>query len=308
MNFHHVELVVHLMQDRCMWNLAGNGTFPDGTFVAIEKGLGTPYLRHALLGFSARHLAFLRPERSAHYLHLAITLQTHAVSEFNATWCGTTVDQSNCVAILGFSSVLGHHLLADTLAKRDPGGLQPFLAAYTQCAEMHRGVFSVVMTAWEMLMETEMGSILSQSRDFTSRLPEGTQCDELKQMVDETGTLTHASKDACRLAIRYLQVGFDAILSSDEKHNLRYQMLYLWSMLAPPDFISLLAAEVPEALAILAYYAALLHHGRSMWQVQDAGVYLLRLISDRLDAEQRGWLEKPLALAGLQIRHSMPIP
>lgn len=113
-----MELLIHLILNKDMFNLGG--PIDDSWHsLAFNACLQAPYLFHQVLAFSARHLAFLHPERSASYLHQAIALQTRAVSIFNAT--SPEVDQSNCVAILLFSSVLGHHILADTLTKRDPG-------------------------------------------------------------------------------------------------------------------------------------------------------------------------------------------
>ena len=53
------------------------------------------------------------------------------------------------------------------------------------------------------------------------------------------------------------------------------------------------AARRPEALAVLVYYALLLHYGRSLWQVGDAGAYMLRVIAEHLGPEWDAWLEYP---------------
>jgi hypothetical protein len=249
---------------------------------------------HQLLAFSARHLAFLHPECSASYLHRTVTLQTRAVSLFNAAW--TEVDQSNCVAILLFSSILGHHLLADTLAKRDPGGLEAFITHYMECVEMHRGIHTVASTAWPLLMESELEPILSWSSGFNSRPPRGNHCQRIRELVDGADGLGEEDKEACRLAIQYLQVGFDAVLAEEEEEEEqgnRHQMIFSWTVLAPPEFTGLLAAKRPEVLVLLGYYALLLHYGRNMWQVGDAGAYILGIIVDYLGPEWDHWLEYP---------------
>jgi hypothetical protein len=271
--------------------------YPSGFSLALKTGLSSPYLLHQLLAFSARHLAFLHPERSTSYLHQAFTLQTRAISLFNAAWT-EEVNQSNCVAILLFSSILGHHLLADTLAKRDPGGLDAFMARYVQCVGMHRGIHTIAKTAWPLLMESELEPILSWSSGFTSRPPRGSHCQQLRELVDGSEGLREQDKEACRLAIQYLQVGFDAALAVEGEEELkanRHQMIFSWTMLAPPEFTGLLAAKRPEVLVLLAYYALLLHYGRKMWQVGDAGAYILGIIVDYLGPEWGHWLEYPRA-------------
>lgn len=288
-NLSHMELLIHAL-DKEMFNL-GDPIDDSGLLANFLKiGLKSPYLLHALLGFSARHLAFKHPERSASYLHQAMALQTRAVSLFNATW--TEVDESNCVAILLFSTTIGHHLLADTLLRRDPGGLDAFLTHYIQCVEMHRGMYIIASTAWPLLMQSDLEPILSLSVGFTSRQPKGTHCDPIREMIDSASGLREKDKEACRLAVQYLQVGFDAALAGEE-HSHRYQMIFSWTMLAPPELTELLKAKNPEALVLLAYYALLLHYGRSMWQVGDVGAYIFNMITDYLSPEWDRWLEYP---------------
>ncbi|MCJ1371719.1 hypothetical protein MMC20_002938 [Loxospora ochrophaea] len=297
-NLDHMELLIHLILDKEMFNLGvGVGAYPSGLSLALKTGLESPYLLHQLLAFSARHLAFLHPESSASYLQQAVTLQTSAVSLFNSAWESnfnwTKVDQSNCVAILLFSSILGHHLLADSLAKRDPGGLEAFMTNYMQCLEMHRGVHTVAISAWPLLMESELKPVLLWSSGFTSRPPRGNHCHRIRELVDRADGLGEENKEACRLAIQYLQVGFDAMLAEEEEQDNRYQMIFSWPMLAPPPFTGLLAAKQPEVLVLLGYYALLLHYGRNMWQVGDAGAYILGIIADYLGPEWGHWLEYP---------------
>ncbi|RDL31401.1 Uncharacterized protein BP5553_09610 [Venustampulla echinocandica] len=291
-NFNHMELLIHAIHDKELFNLGDRvSDYSASMSLALKRGLKSPYLLHQLLAFSARHLAFLHPECSASYFHQAVALQTRAVSLFNAAWTG--VDESNCVAILLFSVALGHHLLADTLAKRDPGGLEGFMTHYVQCMEMHRGIHTIATTAWPQLMESELESVLSFSSGFASRKPRGNQCQRIRELVDGADGLVEEDKETCRLAIRYLQVGFDALLAEEEEQGNRYQMIFAWTMLAPPEFTGLLAAKRPEVLVLLGYYALLLHYGRDMWQVGDAGAYILGIIVDYLDPKWHHWLEYP---------------
>lgn len=297
-NLNHMELLIHLTTSKEIFSLGdGIGDHSFGISLALNTGLKYPYLLHPLLAFSARHLAFLHPERSPFYLHQAITLQTRAISLFNAS--RTEVDQSNCVAILLFSTTLGHHVLADTLAERDPGGLDVFLTHYIKCMEMHRGIHTVASTAWSLLLETELEPILSWSSGYNSRQPRGNHCQRPRELVDGANGLREEDKKSCRLMIQYLQIGFDAILTEEDEENEkeeqgnRYKMIFTWILLAPPNFTNLLAAKQPEVLVLLGYYALLLHCARSLWQVRDSGAYILGMIVDYLGPEWDYWLEYP---------------
>ncbi|OQE10685.1 hypothetical protein PENFLA_c082G08235 [Penicillium flavigenum] len=268
-NLKHMELLVHLATDKGLLILthgAKNEVSSPELALGLKKGLESPYLMYQLLAFSARHLAFLKPERSASYLHQAVALQTRAVSIFNAAWA--EINQSNCVSILLFSSILGHHLLTDTLAKRTPDGIDEFMTNYVQFVEMHRGIHTIAMTAKTQLMQSELEPIISWSASFTSRSPRGNDCQRASELVDQAESLGLEDKKACQLVIRFLQVGFDAVFSGEEQGN-RYHMLCTWPMLGPPEFTALLVARKPEALVILAYYAALLQHGKHLWQIGD---------------------------------------
>jgi hypothetical protein len=292
------------MLDNEMLNLGISvGDYSSNMSVAFKIGLKSPCLLHQLLALSARHLAYLHPECSASYLHQAVTLQTRAVSLFNATW--TDVDQSSCVDVLFFSAILGHHLLADTLAKRDQGGIEAFITHYIQCIEMHRGIYTIALTAWPLLQESDLGPILSHTAEFTSRPPRGSHCQQIRQLVDGADGLGEKDKEACRVAINYLQVGFDSVAAEEEKHGIRHQMIYSWTLLAPPEFTSLLAVKRPEVLILLSYYAVLLHYGRNMWQVGDTGEYILGIIVDYLGPEWDPWFEYPRQMVARGLKQAL---
>ncbi|KAM3072140.1 hypothetical protein ACMFMF_007533 [Clarireedia jacksonii] len=283
-NPEHIELVMHLMLDKEILNLSHTmGDYSSEISHGLQIALKFPYLLHQMLAFSARHLAFLHPDRYSLYLRQAVSLQTRALSMFNVA-C-TDVDQSNCVPILLFSVILGHHLLADLLAESD-----------TSSAEVQRGIYTIAHTTWPLLMETELQPVLSLSSAFTSRTPMGSHCQEAAKIIESTTDLTADQKDACRLAINYLQVGFDAILTENEEPGNRYQMIFSWTFLAPPEFTRLLATKRPEALIVLSYYALLLHYGRAMWQVGDSGKYIFGMISDYLGPRWEDCLDYPRAI------------
>ena len=295
LNLAHMELFIHAMLEKDLMALGRVDIElePFTMAIALETARDAPYLLHAMLGFSARHLAFLNPTRSASYLHQAVALQTRAVSLFNASW--TEVNESNCVAILLFSTTVGHQILTDTLARREPGGLDNFLHGYVQCIKVHRGVHTIAVTAQQLLMESRIWPILAWSAELTSRSPSGRHCQGITRLVDEAVGMAESEKVACRDAINYLQVGLDALFSENESTSRRYQMISSWTLLVSPEFADLLEAKRPEVLVILAHYALLLYHGRHIWQVGDSGTYVFGLISEYLGPDWAEWLEYPRA-------------
>jgi len=296
-NLSHTELYVHLLRGKEMFNLSEYpGDYTSNIARGLEIGVSFPYVLHQLLAYSSRHLAALHshPEQSAIYTRRAVALQTRAVSLFNATHAAAEVDASNCVPAVLFSATLSHHVLVDTLAVRD-GDLDAFLARWVHCTHVHRGVYSVAMASWPLLMESEMGPLLAMQRGFTSRVPRGDDCARARAMLDAADGLTADEREACREALRRLQIGFDAALWEDEQAKHRYQMIFSWVMMASPVFAALLAAKRPQALVVLGYYAWLLHCARHLWQVRDSGAYILAMIAAYLGPEWDHWLEQPMA-------------
>jgi hypothetical protein len=285
----HMELFIHGITNKDLFSLGDKFEHSQETLdICLQESVKAPYLLHQVLAFSARHLATIHPERSEKYLHQAVELQTRAVSLFNST--KREVDSSNCLPILLFSVTLGHHLLADALVTRTPDGLDGFLTHWVQCVEVNWGLYRLTLSAWPLLLNTELEPVLSWSSQQSSKEPVGDHCEPIAQLINDSNALSSDEKEVCHEAIQYLQLGFDAI---EEDDCSRYRMIFQWTMLASPELTSLLAKKRPEALILLGYYALLLHHGRSLWQVGDTGVYLLGLIMDYLAPEWHIWLEYP---------------
>ncbi|EEA28924.1 conserved hypothetical protein [Talaromyces marneffei ATCC 18224] len=292
-NLNHMELLIHVMVDKSLFSIGyHDSNFPANLTTSFRIGLESPYVLHQLLAFSARHLAFLHPDRADSYLHQAVSLQTRAISLFNASRNG--VDESNCVAMLLFSAFLGHHTLTDTLAKRDAGGLEAFMFYFIQCIDMQRGVHAIAQTAWPLLMKSELKPLLSWSSQYNTRLPRGNHCQQLNELVDNSNGLSEEEKEACQEAARCLQIGFDAVFADkDEERGNRFHMVHSWVLLLPPPLRGLLVTKRPEALVLLGYYALLLHYGRNLWQIGDAGAFILGIVNDHLGSEWAHWLKWP---------------
>jgi len=293
-NLAHTELYVHLIRGQGMFNLAGYiGDYTSNMARGLELGLTFPYVLYQLLAFSSRHLAALHPpEQSSGYTHRAIALQTTAVSLFNAASAARSVDATNCVPVLLFCATLSYHVLADTLATLD-GDLDAFLARWVHCASVHRGIYTISVASWPLLMGSELSALLEMQRAFTSRLPQGDDCADARAMLDAADDLTDEERGACREALRMLQVGFDAGFQEDEQATGRYQMIFSWGVLAPPSFSALLIEKRPEALVVMGYFALLLYYARDLWQVRDAGAYILAVITAHLDPKWQLFLREP---------------
>ncbi|KAM7192989.1 hypothetical protein V8F33_008037 [Rhypophila sp. PSN 637] len=237
LNMEHMELLVHVMQTKGFFNLGVNiGNYYEQMAIGLEYGLKDPYLIHQFLAYSARHLAHIHPDRYMYYTHQADTHQARAIQLFNLAISSSApsasvntqsgahnpINQSNCVAVVLFSSVLGQTLIAETFdARLHPtfvhpnGDLNAFLTAYTQCLNTFHGVFQIAREAWPLLLTTPLAGYLVYSREFNMQVPRGHHCDVLIDLINTTyklGKLTGVEYQVCLQMARYLQVGFDAIL------------------------------------------------------------------------------------------------
>lgn len=63
-----------------------------------------------------------------------------------------------------------------------------------------------------------------------------------------------------------------------------------------PEFNELLVQKRPEALAILAHYAILLHWSRQLWVIKDGGEFLIKAIVKYLGSYWEPWMAYPLSV------------
>lgn len=292
-NLKHMELLLHFFDTKDLFSLGDDrGTHQESLTVSdiLSLSIRFPYLLHQILAFCARHLATLHPFKAGPYLYQATALQTRAISLFNSAYA--TVTQATCVPILLFSTVLGHHVFTDTLCKRHKDDLEDLLNDFVQCLYTLKGVYVIYKEARPFWQSSMLDDILSRSSSLTSRAPVGARCQRVKDLVSVSKNLSSTEKEVCKEAIRYLEIGFDALLAVHEEPGNRYQMLFLWCVLVPIEYIALIAAKNTEALMVFGHYAVLLRHGEDLWQVRDAGEYILGLLRAHLINEEgvKDWI------------------
>lgn len=292
-NVDHMELLIHFF-------LTKSAAFTEferqdkllelATNLILQKSMGNATLLHQVLAISARYLSLKRPERHHFYSQQAVQLQSRAIELFNQI---KTFDESNCEAMLLFSSLLNRQVLADALGNRE-GEFSTFLDRFIQAGQLQRGIKVVSHETWPLLLKSDLSPLL-QSCDANpvNRQGKGKECELLRQLIGLSSTLDPMSKEACRSAVHFLQIAFDDANSPPERYT-AYNMVYSWFIFVPSHFVTLLTQHKPEALAIVGFYAVLLHLERGNWVVGDSGAFLLRGVSEYLGVEWAHWLEWPL--------------
>jgi hypothetical protein len=313
-NLHHIESMLHFNFTIAVPEL--DNDFASVVTETVKRhALEFPWLLHEVLAISSRHLAVLRPEASSLYLAQAFELQNEAINLFNAE--RLSIDETNCAAAVLFSSILGRHMLIDTLAALHSDG-SVLLDSYCQYVQIHWGIRAVAADSWQLLPETEIWPFLLVSGIHRRRTPRGNELAYLRAWVEKEASvdgvnnaLDQETLDVCLKAVDLLQVGLDDIriaaaaeatkkkktmttlmttTMTNTKSVRPYQMAFIWSVCNKEMFNDLVMQRLPQALVILAHYSVLLHHARHVWQVGDAGSRFLRTVCNALGPEYNSQL------------------
>ncbi|KAJ6030984.1 hypothetical protein N7540_001716 [Penicillium herquei] len=218
-------------------------------------------------------------------------MQQHALSIFNALKPEVNVD--SCIPIFLFSSLLGVHMLCDTLAFRS-GSFDTFLDNFTQYIRLHQGVRAVTNGRWEFLRQTELAPLLNVANSFSQARASIEISNEFQRliMLVESAELGESVTKTYHHAIMSLQ-GVTAAAMSHSEPSGNMHAIIAWPVIVGADFIDLLSSRRPEGLVILAHYAVLLHMRRDSWIAGDGGRYLIESISDFLGPAWETWLRWP---------------
>lgn len=107
-----------------------------------------PYLLNELLALAATHLSVIRREQHDYYCP---HLQNRALRFFHAT--SDADDPGACIPRFIFSSMLGLHILCETLISRD-GDFNDFLDSFVPYLRLHQDLRVVIGKSWSMLLQT----------------------------------------------------------------------------------------------------------------------------------------------------------
>ncbi|KAI1250637.1 hypothetical protein MGN70_007694 [Eutypa lata] len=282
-----LELFYHFSRSNFDLPMAAEGGGPMDSSVIVEAALASPFLINEMLGFSALHLAHIRPARSQFYRHQAVGLQTHALSIFNRE--PPTVTQENCIAILLFSFFMAMHMLHDTVASENK---DDFLDRFIGYMQLHRGLRIVTEGTWHLMLESKLGQAIRTTQGASERKASGSHTAELRDFISASEELKDNEKIACQDALDRIQWVLNDVEEKGQHSTSfsTYLQMNTWPVTTQPEFIVLLSAKTPIALLVLAYYAIPLHLCRHIWVIGDAGSLLATSIRQCVSEEWHMWL------------------
>ncbi|KAL5042947.1 hypothetical protein BDW71DRAFT_200130 [Aspergillus fruticulosus] len=290
-NMLHVELFHNLYTSTYL-------TFDPSRFTPWLPGffslsLTRPYLVNEMLALSALHMSTLHPDKKEYYHYHAAQLQTHALAIFKDS--NPQVTQETCIPLFFFASILGIHMLCDTLIYRENGDdFDTFLSRFIHYFRLHRGVRTIIGEAWSLLRAAD--SLVKPALDIGTTLYkfDGTLNSTLQRLRDRitASKLGPELTDLYKQAIESLQVCTNVTDSADERHA-GINGVIVWPILVKPEYGDALGERRPEALVILAHWAVLLWRYRETWLFGDSGVYIIESVLGFLGSEWEAWLEGP---------------
>ncbi|KAG4429825.1 hypothetical protein IFR05_014696 [Cadophora sp. M221] len=273
----------------------------------MQFAIKTPYLMHEILSISATHLSTIRSAQSIFLRNQATELQTSALSIFNAQMQSSSNDTSctDYVPRFVFSSLLGSHMLHDTIAYRD-GDFTLFIEHFVRYLHVTKGVTLNVQGKWELLRVSSLSPFLeagARSLDGGSE-SFSPECEKLESLL-KSADLGPTSAKAYDEALSHLRSSYYAHRRVVEAAGIHVDPsallyggrtgVYAWPILVSTEYAELVMQRRPEALAILAHYAVLLHWYRDSWMVGDGGRYMIEAITKHLGPYWEEWLASPNA-------------
>lgn len=216
------------------------------------------------------------------------------------------VDPSNCVALFAFSCVIVALTFATpkTTSPETPDspgtGLQKEVFDWFH---MVRGCNSVVQTQWQTLSKSFLAPLLKKGMVHETAAADDVRDTEkvtelLRLCSLESVAQDRAVANAYALAIHELLNSYTQVSILINRKQDFVPVIFVWPIAIPQAYLSLLDEQRPEALVILAYYAALLKRVDTQWYMRGWALYLVRLVESALGDEWAEWLEWPKSVTG----------
>ncbi|KAK9461513.1 uncharacterized protein V1516DRAFT_663224 [Lipomyces oligophaga] len=250
--------------------------------ILVSNALKHQYLMSELLAFSALHMSDQMPELKKFYREVATSYQNRALSSLKE--CLDSLDESNCIAVLLLSNLIGLHSFRDVFASlSESNHFNEFLIRLTHVINLQRGIRAVMSPRWKWFWSSEIGPIIQNTYNIRQQSAKmnGSETEMLKQFI-LSSDLKDSTRELFLETIRNLQIDFNQLKLSADPEPTSAQGLFAWVITLSNEFIILLEAEMPEALLILSYFGVILHRYRNFWLVHDAGRVLVNFVISRL--------------------------
>jgi len=288
-----LELLHHFTTETCYTLSDRPESHKLWRFNAPQVAFQHHFLMRGILAISALHLSCLRPDKQNHYAQVAIKHQDAALGSFRAIM--SNMDESNSDAFFALSSLI---VVYGFESPKSSDGLGMFNYNGQDSDEwlpLIRGVNSVLMTVWPWIKNGRLSGLL---HDHQQEPPQKGLPNVLDEQLSQLEKLCESSADgqeaieAYRSALATLRMCF-VRMNNRPPYECEVSIAFLWPVMIPQEYISMLNLRRPEALIILAHYCVILHHLDDYWWVRGWAMHIIDNIHQELDEEWRYWIQWP---------------
>jgi len=276
----HMHLLYHATTDMASY-MAFEGGVNSLIACALDNASAAPFVLDQLLALAALHRSTKDRNTNSVFRHEATALQTRALSHFNEASANPHEDMG--IAAFVFVSLLGIHILHDTLTGA-PQAIGRFISDFVNYMRIHRGVRVVVNDNWTQIYDAELQPLLHVvdwiQRADSSRI--GPETSRLRSVLETLPDGLTWSIEACLEALKCIQWVLNLKSTVPDSSNKRIHATMAWPLVVPEGYVESLHQRRPEAIAVLAFFAATLHQRPWFWGFADAGPQVIRLIVDHV--------------------------
>jgi hypothetical protein len=277
----------------------------------VQLGFHHEFLLRGILAVSALHLGLLRADRRDTLTLRATSHQSVAVQLFHEAL--NHVTPANCVAIFAFSCIIVALTFAApkssataTAVDHTNNGTNTTAGVHKEMLDwfhMVRGCNSVLQTQWETLSRSFLAPLLKRGMIHETAashsVPDTVHVTSLLRLcADERLAQDREAANGYALAIHELLNALTQVSILKDRKQDFVPVIFVWPIAIPQSYLALLSEHTPEAMVILAYYAALLQSVDDQWYMKGWGSYLVTQIDAALGEEWEAWLEWPKVVTG----------
>ena len=286
-----LELLHHFTTETCFTLSDRPESHQLWRIVAIQVAFQHDFLMRGILAISALHLSHLRPELHDRYLQIAVQQQDSALASFRSLM--SNMDESNCDAFFALSSLV---VVYGFESPKNSDSLGMFSGKDAdEWLPLIRGVNTVLQTLWPCIKNGRLSSLL---HDHKQEPPKKQLPDVLVNQLANLENLCEnasdgpAAVDAYRLALANLRACFSR-MNNKQPYECEVSITFLWPVIIPQEFLTLLNLRRPEALIILAHYCIILHHLDNYWWMKGWARHIVENIDREIPDDWRYWIQLP---------------
>jgi len=283
----HMRLLYHAITNMSAYMALESDIDPIIEY-ALQTAPTAPYILGQLLALSALHCSVQQPDQAKNFHYHATDLQTRALGAYNAARRSPDNSATNpeCASVQSFlfALLLGFHVLRNCLVQHYTS-VTAFVAGFVAYLRIHRGFRSVIGEHWDAISASHLRPLLYVSRWITDSEPlenetRGVETHHLRALLQTMPDQASSSVQASLLALHYVQWMLDLKATVPSDSGRRVHVTAAWPLVVPDGYVDCLYQHRPEALAVLAFFAAALHQQADFWGFGGAGAGIVRMIAE----------------------------